>query len=159
LRIPMYFFVFWTIVLFANSLYWERTSYQQAYIKGTLPKSAPEGFLKGTPVGIVLETVVKFVPWQGKKFDSKAHTGINIIGQKDGTTKNQFPFKTWEGKGARDATLSVFKIDYDIAENAFWLRTILDEVVEVAPGQFLGKMQIIPFNGVAFTLGFFQLKK
>jgi len=117
----------------------------------------PEGFLKGQAIGTFLQTVVKFVPWLGKTFDRSKSTGINII-DRDGKKSEEFPFRSWSGKGVRD-NQEVFKIDYDIPANAAWLRTVLDEVVQVGEGKYLGKMQFIPFNGVYITLGFFELTK
>lgn len=161
IKLPIYLVIFTSIVLFANTLYWESSfagHYQATFAGGKLPSPHVSGFLKGTPVGWFLTTLVKFVPWQGKNFDQAKNNGINII-KKDGKLNQEFPFKNWEGVGTRDPTVKVFKIDYDIPENAFWLRTVLDELVQVGPGDYLGKMQFVPFKGVVFTVGYFQLKK
>jgi hypothetical protein len=53
----------------------------------------------------------------------------------------------------------VFKLDYDSPENPFLIRIILDEMVEVAPGEFLGKVHMKVFPGYYATIGFFGLRK
>lgn len=54
-----------------------------------------------------------------------------------------YPFRTYMERGTVDRDRDVFKIDYDIPANPFGLiRRVLDEVVEVAPGYFLGKAHL-----------------
>lgn len=53
----------------------------------------------------------------------------------------------------------VLKIDYAIPANPFWLRFILDEIVETEPGKLLGKVHIHLLPDLNFTLGFFTLEK
>lgn len=159
LKWTSYIFIFVSLLGFINTFYLEHTEYQKKFAAGKVPSPLPSGFMKGTAVGIFLNTVLKLVPWQGKTFNQEKNTGINIIAKQSGGTKEEFPFKSWVGKGIRDKKLETFKIDYDIPENAFWLRCVLDEVVEVEPGHFLGKMQIVPFKGFAITLGYFELRK
>ena len=67
------------------------------------------------------------------------------------------PFKTYYGNGLRDKNLNVLVLDYDIPENPFWLRYIRDEIVQVAPNQYLGKLHLRVI-GFAFTLGYFELE-
>lgn len=93
--------------------------------------------------------------WQGKEFDASASGGINIFG------KNQeiraFPFKTYSGQGLQDTGVSVLKIDYDLPENPWWVRLIVDEAVEVSPGKLLGKIHVkLPIGSVA--IGYFELE-
>lgn len=124
---------------------------QQEFIKGTVPIEGPEGFYAGTanfPTG----------PWRGKKFDSEKNTGVNVIHTIAGET-DRFSFKTETGKGIQDKDLEIIKIDYNIPSNSWPVRLVLDEIVEVTPDKFLGKMHVrIPYLP-PFTLVYFRLKK
>ena len=118
---------------------------QKIFLSGKIPNPLPNGLYKGS---------VSFkTSWQGKKFDSSNSTGINII-----SNKEKYPFKTYIGKGIQDKNLDVYKIDYNIKTNPFWLRFILDEIVEVSPGKYLGKVHL-NFFGFPFSLGYFKLEK
>jgi hypothetical protein len=119
---------------------------QKLFLSGRVPSPLPNGFYKGS-VGMKTS-------WQGKKFDAKLQKGINIINGRE-----VYPFRTYVGKGLRDKDLDVLKIDYNIPKNPFWLRFILDEIVQTSPNHFLGKVHIKLLPGVHFTLGFFRLEK
>lgn len=95
--------------------------------------------------------------WQGKKFDATRSAGINVF--KNGDKLNErYPFRTYIRKGVAD-NMEVLKIDY--SENTFpwWLRFILDELVEIEPGKYLGKVHITVIPGIPFTVGYFTLVK
>lgn len=130
----------------------QRSEAQTEYVNGKVPSPLPDDVMKGSING-------PEVSWQGKKFNQKTSTGINVFKQKDGTIKELYPFKTYVGKGAVDTQLDTLKIDYDIPENPFWLRFILDEVVEVTPGKYLGKVFLRLSPNVSFALGYFRLEK
>ncbi len=118
---------------------------QKIFLSGKSPNPIPNGLYKGS---------VNFkTSWQGKKFDPTNSSGINIIDGKD-----RYPFKTYTGKGLRD-NIEVLKIDYNITQNPFWLRFILDEIVETSPGKYLGKVHIKLIPGLSFSLGYFRLEK
>jgi hypothetical protein len=68
-------------------------------------------------------------------------------------------FKTYVGKGEKDGDTDVFKLDYDMPENPFWIRAILDEVVEISPGRYLGKIHVKVLPGVYVSVGYFGLKE
>ena len=76
----------------------------------------------------------------------------------DGNT-NAFYFKTRAEPALRDAPLRVIKLDYDSPENPFLIRVILDEIVEIAPDQYLGKIHLKVLPGFYSTIGYFGLKK
>ena len=119
---------------------------QKKILSGKIPSPKPDGLYKG---------LVNFkTSWQGKKFDAKNSTGINIINE-----KQVYPFKTYIGKGLQDKNLDVFKIDYNIPQNPFWLRFILDEIVETTSGKYLGKIHINLIPYLPFSLGYFRLEK
>jgi hypothetical protein len=98
-----------------------------------------------------------WMPWMGKRFDAEAARGENRfrIGARgisrllwpgyrfeegpDGLTG--FRFRTYVGAGGVDPDRETLKIDYDSDENpGLLIRDILDELVEVVPGAYLGKV-------------------
>jgi len=125
----------------------EASENQKLFLTGKIPSPIPEGFYKGT-------TEISQKSWQGKTFYSASSTGINTF---DGEQK--YPFNTSQGKGLTDPELDVLKIDYKNGQNPFWVAPVLDEIVEVAPGKYLGTMHYRLIPGFPFVLGFFQLEK
>lgn len=120
---------------------------QALFVAGKVPNPLPEGLYKGTADGYQGS-------WQGKQFDPAQKSGINLFGGEE-----KYPFRTWVGAGIRDKNIDVLKIDYNVEGNPFWLRPILDEMVEVAPGKLLGKLQFRFIPGLPFTIVFFRLEK
>ena len=114
-------------VVFGLYLTWkvEHSPEQALFLAGTLPNPPPEGLYNGSVPGHT-------VSWLGKKFDSSDGTGINVFDDGKGGKLDQYPFVTSVGKGMRDSDLNVFKIDYNTKANPFWLRFILDEIVQTA---------------------------
>jgi len=105
---------------------------QALFSKGKFPDPLPDGDMQGH--------AIYQASWLGKSFTAK-----------------HIPFITYKGYGVNDPELEVLKIDYNIPGNPIYLRFILDEIVEVAPGQYLGKLhvRIIPF--LPFTIEYFTL--
>jgi hypothetical protein len=118
-----------------------------------------------------------WLPWQGKAFDAAAATGINIFTrdslglarvywplyrgyQDDGPdTYQAFAFRTYLAPGLFDKDRQVLKIDYDLPANpGFTIRRVLDELVQVGPGQFLGKAHLRWWWGRWQTVAFFSLR-
>ena len=150
----------------------ERNSYHQAFVQGRVPDPLPQGFHPGM-AHVLLD---KPVPWLGKSFDRDQQRGFNIftpLGAKilkiaspfypkftvneDGNTRAYY-FKTWVGKGKKDVNVDVLKLDYAaVRENPLFIRIILDEVVEVAPEQYLGKIHVKLLPGFFVTIGYFGL--
>ena len=152
------FFAFWI----AGAVYTDYAKnvlvqYQFTYANSK-PPAPLNGFYWGTPDGFFLSTLVSMIPWKGKRFNSTTSTGINMLNGPDDTSVPDFAFRTWFGKSVTDPNVDCFKIDYDIPTNAVWLRSVLDELVEIKPGYYIGKMQWIPWKGTAWTLGYFELK-
>jgi hypothetical protein len=99
-----------------------------------------------------------WMPWRGKRFDVKATSGDNImLPSARGPAKLVWPsyqfqemgdgryaafrFRSYAGAGTLDRDRRVFKIDYDSDENPdFLIRDILDELVQVVPDVYLGKV-------------------
>ncbi len=138
------------IIAFARTWQMENSANQLVFAKGTVPTPIPDGLYKGTVPG-------HEVSWLGKKFASSTSSGINVFSE-ESTTTEKYPFKTSLTKGLRDRNLDVVKIDYNQSPNPFWLRFVVDEIVETAPAQYLGKLHINIY-GFTFTLAYFELKK
>ncbi len=138
-------------ILIALTIRTQLSSNQRIFLSGKIPSPGPDGLYRGT--------AEYTANWLGKKFDAKNNAGINLFRQTDGTTKEKYPFKTYTGKGIRDTGLDVIKIDYDMPGNPFWLRWILDEIVETAPNKYIGKLQLRIIPGFPFSLGYFFLEQ
>lgn len=143
------------VLLFINfgvvrSMQVQSSGNQKIFSEGKVPQILPDGFYKGS-VGDFA------TPWLGKKFDRAASTGINVF-LENGKIKEAFPFKTYIGKGLQDKNLSVIKIDYSKSE-PWWVRFVIDEIVEIKPNVFLGKVHIIFIPGLPFTIGYFRLEQ
>jgi hypothetical protein len=161
--------VLWTIV----SSVVAQSSRQIQFIAGSLPSESPDGFYRGSAYLLGNRPV----PWLGKSFERENQVGFNVFTPRgarllklmtplykkfrtnpDGNT-NAYYFKTSTGRGFKDEDIDTFKLDYDSAENPFLIRIILDEIVETAPQEFLGKVHMKVFPGYYATIGFFGLKK
>ncbi len=129
----------------------QKDASQQVFLHGSPPDPAPQGVYQGTVPG-------RTVSWKGKRFHPERSAGINVFDE-GGTPSEKYPFKTYVAKGIRDPDVAVFKIDYDLADNPFWLRRILDEVVQVGPGEYLGKIHVRWLFGSSFALGYFKLRQ
>jgi hypothetical protein len=124
----------------------ERDPHNAKFRDGSLPRPLPNGFFPGTTPSGPQES------WQGKVFDRQKQTGINRF--KDG---QKYVFKTSPAPGLRDKNTQVLRLDYKQAGNPFWLRFIVDEIVEIAPGHYLGKVHLKVIPGLTFTLSYFEL--
>ena len=130
--------------------FWSRRSPNQArFSQGTIPLPTPEGDYKGSVNGYSGS-------WIGKTFDAKSATGRNRM-QSAQRVELRYPFRTWVGPGVADP-IQVVKIDYDIPENPLWLRGVLDEIVQVEPNHFLGKVHL-RWGPMHVTVGYFELRK
>jgi len=161
--------LFWWLVNFLA----EHSANQKRFETGSTPQTAPEGFYRGT-AHVLFDADV---PWMGKSFDSANNLGFNIFTpagasilkvlapfykrytvNEDGNTRAYY-FQTRTAPGLKDPELNVVKLDYDSPENPFSIRIILDEIVEVAPQEYLGKIHVKVFPGFYSTIGYFGLKK
>lgn len=130
----------------------EHGAMQQQFEKGIANISALDGNYKGIAHGL------KETSWQGKTLTRANHMGINRF-VKDGVESSNYPFQFSLQKGLRDTTLDVITLDYNQPGNPWWLRYIVDEMVEVAPQEYLGKVHVKITSGIVFTLGYFTLSK
>lgn len=164
-----FWLLFWALLTYAVG----RNSRQRDFVAGKLPHPEPEGFYRGT--AYLLGN--RRVPWLGKSFEAANNIGFNIFTPKgtsllkvmtpfykrfrknaDGNT-DAYYFKTSTSRGFRDKDIDTFKLDYDSRENPFLIRIILDEIVETAPEEYLGKVHMKVFPGYFATIGFFGLRK
>ena len=111
--------------------------------------------------------VRKWMPWRGKRFEAANNRGDNVFspdarlwlklrwptygGFIDDPAPiygvrnalRAFAFRTGIGPGVQteDAGMSVLKIDYDLPDNPAAIRLVVDELVELSQGFYLGKAQ------------------
>ena len=127
----------------------ENSDNQKKFAAGKAPSTALDGLYHGS-----VSTPIK-VTWLGKKFIAASSTGINVFEDGSSTTE-RYPFATALGISG---STTVLNIKYDLPENPFWLRPVLDQLVEIAPGDYLGKLTVLVVPGYPFSLGFFKLIK
>jgi hypothetical protein len=138
----------------------------QLFRLGTPPRGLDgptEGILVNTRFGRGLDVFLRlfttlWIPWQGKRFDAGADRGDNLFlrsarnvarvlfpGYKVrefGDKLAAFDFETRLEPGKADPDVQVMVIAYnEIMENPrFIIRSIRDELVELVPGTYLGKV-------------------
>ena len=98
------------------------------------------------------------MPWKGKAFDPEAKEGRNLftssfrpvqhalwpgydIDYPEGDRRySTFSFTTWEGSSRfAPGGANVLKIDYEHPQSPWLIRDILDELVQIEDGLFLGQ--------------------
>jgi hypothetical protein len=150
---------------------------------GRVPDSPPDGFLEGRPLAVSASELLDrlgrrlgeiHMPWLGKVFDREAGRGVNVLTQRArpwmrilwpsyvperelAERIEAFPFRTWVGSGAVDPQVGVLKIDYDSETNPDLVRRVVDEVVELSDGLYLGKV-LFRWRFVQRPIGFFSLR-
>jgi len=142
----------------------------ELFAQGIVPSPALNGHYQGalltTSVNPLVDAVARallglWLPWKGKTFDAAAQTGDNIftndglwlsrlvfagyngyIADEPGRSR-ALTFRTYLGAGKDDPGLQVLKIDYDLEVNpSFVVRDVLDELVQVSEGYYLGKAHL-----------------
>lgn len=140
-----------------------------------------EGILVMTTTNPALDTVTRAVtalwmPWQGKRFDSDAGTGDNRLTRSTGLVgkllwplysmrdaesgKLAFDFATYVEAGKDDPDRQVMVIDYANVESnpRLVIRSIRDELVELVPGVYLGKILFNTTGDNYSKIGYFALR-
>ena len=163
-----------------------RAALNNLFRAGSPPTEAPTGRCAGSLVLLdvapgltqVVEAITAtWLPWKGKTFDPAAQTGDNIFTRDslplahlfwplyrgiddDGSqTYRAFKFRTYFGPGLLDPDRQVFKIDYDWPENpGLTIRRVLDEIVQLKEGVFLGKAHLHWWWGRWQTVAYFMLE-
>jgi len=116
-------------------------------------------------------------PWDGKKFDAEHHTGINSMSKgmsiagkffwpmytmKTDETGHKwaFDFKTFIEPSVDDPNVNVFVIEYkDVESNPnLIVKKVRDEMVELVPTVYLGKIMYRLDSGDHTKLGYFALR-
>lgn len=117
-----------------------------------------------------------WMPWQGKTFDAARARGDNVFSRDSlllahiywplyrgyidngHATYRAFEFRTYVAAGRADPDRQVLKIDYDIDGNpGFTIRHVLDELVQVANGFYLGKAHLRWWWGKWQVVAYFSL--
>jgi hypothetical protein len=157
----------------------------ELFREGGPPDPAPDGLLRGRAVSSTISptfdalgrrVAAMYMPWLGKKFDAQAGRGVNLLTasarkpmkllwpsyEPDHIYADRieaFPFSTRVDVGAVDPGLQVLKVDYDFDANpTFIIRRVLDELVDVGDGMYLGKV-LYRLRGRFHLIGFFTLEK
>lgn len=134
---------------FARTWQIENSEMGKQFASSSAPTVTLDGFYKGS-----VNLPVK-VTWLGKKFNAADSSGVNVFESGSGESE-MYRFKTVHGLHGSNTLLYIV---YDIPENPFWIRPILDQLVEIAPGEYLGKLTVQIVPGYPFSLGFFKLSK
>jgi hypothetical protein len=154
------------------------------FAAGVAPDPPPSGFQRGRLLGtstwapwdgVVTRIARSWMPWLGKTFSPSTGTGLNRFTPTTGTRiwlralfprhnpdvllpdrLEAFPFRTCIAPGKLDPGVRVMKIDYDFEANPALIRHILDELVQIAPDRYLGK--VLFRSGARYRrIGFFSL--
>lgn len=152
---------------------------------GTLPASPLDGRYRGELTALHIAPgftqlfdwiTASWMPWLGKTFDAGTQSGENIFRRDsyplarffnplyrgfklDGAdTYRGFAFRTYAAPGLMDPDRTVLKIDYDLDENPpLTVRRVLDELVQVDRGTYLGKAHLHWWWGSWQTVAYFVL--
>jgi hypothetical protein len=110
------------------------------------------------------------LPWLGKRFDAQTKRGTNSLSRlgllarpiakvrKAGDHYEAFPMTNWVERGKVDPGTDVLVIDYaSLPDNPWPVSRIRDELVEIVPNTYLGKMLWHQGDGY-HLLAYFALK-
>jgi len=119
----------------------------------------------------------RWMPWLGKRFDAASELGDNIFHNSsrrlahiywplyhdyrpDGPeTYRAFAFRTRVGPGLAGPDRQVLKIEYDLPQNpAATVGRVVDELVQIGAGLYLGKAHLRWWWGRWQVVAFFALK-
>ncbi len=121
-----------------------------------------------------------WMPWMGKSFDSAAGSGYNRLAPSarwpakliwplyqttaDENARAAFDFETAIEPGKADPDVQVLKIDYGPVESnpRLLIRQIRDELVQIVPNTYLGKILWRSGDGEKATyscIGYFALRQ
>lgn len=154
-------FSFLVVVIFLASIFLllgyvrtymvEQKSEQVSFTKGTADLSALDGDYNGVAHGYS-------GTWQGKTIFKNKQTGINrfLYGEK---LEQKYPFALSVHKALRDTGKDVIVLNYNQLGNPWWLKYIVDEIVQTGPQEYLGKVHVKITSDIVFTLGYFSLTK
>jgi hypothetical protein len=117
-------------------------------------------------------------PWLGKRFHAATADGDNMFTARDEIVGRvlwplyddyqpfrpgqvtAFRFNTYLSPGVQDSALTTLKLDYDRPDNpGFLVRWVLDELVRISAGYYLGKAHLRLATGNYHLAAFFALRK
>ncbi|MEJ2389230.1 MAG: hypothetical protein P8Y27_18565 [Chromatiaceae bacterium] len=155
--------------------------------EGQIPEPPPDGPYKGELVAVDIAPAVSrlveglaslWMPWKGKFLIRAQNRGDNIFsrgsrmalrilfpfyrGMSDYEPDSfrAFVFQTSIAAGMVDRDRQVFRIDYDRPDNpALSIRRIVDEIVQVREGVYLGKIHFKWWWGRWAMIGYFALRR
>jgi hypothetical protein len=155
---------------------------------GHAPRPAPDGRHRGELVALdvapgltplMAAITDRWLPWQGKVFYRATNRGENVFTRDsylparllwpfyrhyrdDGPdTYRAFPFQTRLAPSRGDADQEVLQLDYDLPSNprlTITVRRVLDELVQVADGYYLGKAYVRWYWGAWSCVAYFALR-
>jgi hypothetical protein len=159
----------------------------QLFRSGAPPETPLDGRYEGELLALdIAPGLTQFVeaitagwmPWKGKTFAAAGHHGDNIFtrdskwaarlfnpfykGFASDTpeTYRAFSFRTYTAPGLFDADRTVLKIDYDLDGNpSLTIRRVLDELVQLADGLYLGKAHVRWWWGRWQMVAYFTLAR
>lgn len=162
------------------------TALNELFRKGAPPNPTVDGPYDGELVAVsiapgvtqLVEWLTSFVmPWKGKFLIAKDARGDNIFGRGyrsllsvlfpfyrdfvnyDADSFRGFVFQTRQGPGLVDPDRQVFKIEYDVPDNpVLTIQRIVDELVQIKPGVYLGKIHFKWWWGTNQMIGYFSLR-
>lgn len=164
---------------------WALSELDDMFRAGRAPDPLPQGMLNGRfltlsvwgPLDSLTRRIASlWMPWLGKSFDASSMQGVNILTKSARTPMRvlwptyvperelvdrveAFPFRNRIAPGELDPDVDVLKIDYDFEANPnLLIRRILDELVEVEDGLYLGKI-LFRRSGSWMPIGFFTLER
>jgi hypothetical protein len=163
------------------------TALNQLFRTGTPPEPPLGGRFVGELVAfniapglteLALAMASAWMPWKGKTFDDARQFGDNIFTRNskwlarlfipryedfksDGPeTYRAFTFRTYEATGLTDPEMVVLKIDYDLVGNPpLTIRRVLDELVQLGEGLYLGKAHVCWWWGRWQMVAYFTLAR
>lgn len=148
--------IFGTLLFLGLMITWgiQNSNDNKLFLSGKVPNPLPDGFYNGVTSYYVIPS------WKGKFFKAEDSSGVNIINDTLRVdTLERYPFETYIASGIKDKSKKVLRIDYDIKTNPWWLRLVVDEIIQIDDGKYLGKTHIRFLPGYPFTLATFRLEK
>ncbi len=129
----------------------------------------------GPPDALLRRLASAWMPWIGKRFDAAQQAGDNVfkssartptkvlfryqLEEAEGGRLSGFRFRTYAGPGTVDPDIETLKIDYDSDQNpSLLIRDILDELVQIVPGVYLGKVLLRRGSDRWRLVGYFGLQ-
>jgi hypothetical protein len=158
---------------------------ERLFASGSAPKGLDgptDGILVAPMIQGGLDRVLTLItggwmPWLGKSFDAANGRGTNLLADSarwparalwpryetrpKGGSLEAFDFQTRVAPGAIEPSVDVLKIDYGpVSENpGLIIRSILDELVEIVPDTYLGRILWRQEANRFANIGYFALKQ